>query len=171
MSDSIIAPSHIWHAELELKHVQLELEHRRCQHMRHFIDQYYCYRKGFVKSSGVADWDAPIWKGVVSVAARREEGNRKLVVKEHAVPIKEITNLLLQLNNPSLDDIAKVLKQFTILATITQPEDATLRRLKLTSRMPDGFQEQGHRYFQDVLARYKHAGIMLEDVDLEALLA
>jgi len=42
-------------AEVELKHIQIELENDRTQHMRHFVDQYYCYKNNFVNSNGKAN--------------------------------------------------------------------------------------------------------------------
>lgn len=55
--------SEINHAEVELRHIKLELTSGRQQHMRHFIDQYYCYRLGgdYVRSSGTAHWER-IWE-------------------------------------------------------------------------------------------------------------
>ena len=159
-------PNHSY-AELELRHVQLELEHRRFQHLRHFIDQYYCYRKGIVKRTGTADWESVVWKGVVSTRARSLEPDRSQVVKEHVVPIRAIARLLSNLvsaGQTGLADIAGVLDKYTVFGTITKYEDQLLRTAGLTSTMPEGFFEPGHLYYQDVLARYKAVGIALEPI-------
>ena len=49
--------------EIELQHIQLELHNNRSQHLRHFIDQYYCYKNGYVSKNGKAKWE--IWKCVL----------------------------------------------------------------------------------------------------------
>lgn len=155
-------------AKLELKHIQLEMQHNRYQHLRHFIDQYYCYRHGIVKRTGRAHWDNVVWKGIVSVAARSET-DRKRVVKEHVVPLKVIETRLRELaaeGKTSLDAIAAVLEKLTHFGTITKEEDAKLRKARLIKAMPEGFFQRDHRYYNDILARYKEVGIVLEPVDL-----
>lgn len=155
------------YAQLELKHIQLEIEHHRYQHLRHFIDQYYCYSRHIVKRTGRADWEGVVWKGIVSVAAR-SVSDRKRVVKEHVVPIKVITKELQDLAESgmtSLENIAKVLEQLTHFGTITKEEDARLRGAGLNRCMPDGYFQEGHSYYDDVLARYRKVGISLETID------
>jgi hypothetical protein len=150
-------------AEIELKHIQLELQNGRTQHLRHFVDQYYCYRNGLVKRSGRADWERVVGLGIVSTAARRVLHDRELVVKEHAVPLLVITRLLKErASNGGLSEIASVLHRYTVFGTITKEEDRALRSAKLTSSMPYGFDIPGHQYFDNVLARYSHVGIALE---------
>jgi hypothetical protein len=157
--------SNLANAGLELRHIQLELEHNRFEHMRHFIDQYYCYRKGITKRTGRAKWESIVWTGVVSVAARAKYPDRQAVVKEHAVPLKEIISMLRLLaaeRRTSLEDIAELLTQFTVFGTITREEDAKLRASGLVSAMPEGFYVPGHAYYYDPLARYRHIGFLLE---------
>lgn len=153
------------YAKLELKHIQLELLHDRYQHLRHFIDQYYCYRNKIVKRTGRANWEGVVWKDFVSVAARRLQPDRKRVVKEHLVPLKVIETKLRELvaaGETSLEAIASVLEKLTHFGTITKEEDAELRAAGLSRKMPDGFFEAGHQYYNDILARYKKIGIVLE---------
>ena len=58
-------------AQIELKHIELELKNNRDQHLRHFMDQYYCYRHGYVRGkNNRADWEAIVWNDKVSLAAR-----------------------------------------------------------------------------------------------------
>jgi hypothetical protein len=153
------------YAELELKHIQLELLHNRFEHLRSFIDQYYCYRIGHVKSTGRADWEAIVWKGTVSVAARKCALDRKRVVREHAVPMSVIrTQLALAASGRfiTLTQIAAILKKYTVFATITKEEDSQLRQSGLSKAMPAEFSDPDHLLFGDLLARYKHLGIELE---------
>lgn len=56
-------------ALIELKHIQLELSHSRTQHIRHFIDQYFCYSKGYISRNGRANWGAIFFKEYVSLNA------------------------------------------------------------------------------------------------------
>ena len=153
------------YAQLELKHIQLELLHNRYQHLRHFIDQYYCYRNRIIKRTGQANWEGVVWKDFVSMAARKLQPDRKHVVKEHLVPLKVIEMKLRELvaaEKTSLEDIASVLEKLTHFGTITKEEDAELRAAGLSRKMPEGFFIQGHRYYNDILARYKDVGIVLE---------
>jgi len=153
------------YALIELKHIQLELMNDRYQHLRHFVDQYYCYSNCIVKRTGRADWEAVVWKGFVSVAARQLQPDRKSVVKEHLVPLKVIENrlrLLVEEKKVTLKNIASVLQELTHFATITKSEDALLRKAGLGRKMPDGFFEKGHPDYNDILARYKAVGIILE---------
>ena len=152
------------YAEIELKHIQIELQNNRLEHLRHFVDQYYCYKNGFVKRTGKADWNGVLWKGIVSAAAR-SQADPQLIVKEHVVPLKVISQLLRELQNYSLDEIKKVLDKYTLFGTITKVEDSQLRAAGLTSAMPEGFFEPGHKYHDVLLARYQHVGIKIESID------
>lgn len=148
-------------AEIELKHIQIELENNRTQHMRHFIDQYYCYKNGFVNSNGKASWEKILWNGFVSVNAKNET-DRSKIIKEHIIPLKFIVSKLKELSQSkqtSIDSIEKCINEYLMFATITKAEDATLRKHKLTSSMPSGFYEKEHVLYQNKFARYQVAGI------------
>ncbi|MCL2912277.1 hypothetical protein L2725_00525 [Shewanella corallii] len=152
-------------ALIELLHIQLELGHGRSQHMRHFIDQYYCYQHGLVTSSGKANWSKLLWHGYVSSLAVLES-DKKQLVKEHVVPLKVIVEKLIALSAdkaPSLEEIAACIDENLIFATITKEEDKRLRDAKLNSRMPDGYYQAGHSLFNDKFARYRVANIQLTE--------
>ena len=166
-------------AEIEPKHIKLELEHRRFQHLRHFVDQYYCYKNGFVNGNNRADWESIVWNDKVSVEARKLHDKtlakgkpnnqvlkelRKKVVKEHVVPLKVITGFLEKLANQKdirIEKIAEVLDKYTIFGTITKGEDEKLRKAGLTSKMPKEF-EKGNELDGDVYARYKIKSVGIE---------
>jgi hypothetical protein len=96
-------------------------------------------------------WDSSAWK--------------KEVVKEHVVPLKVITDLLISDSEKyeiSSSHIKSVLDKYLIFATITKEEDAILRMEKLTSKMPDVFYHKDHYLYDDLFARYKVAGIELK---------
>ena len=152
------------YAEIELKHIQIELINFRYQHLRHFVDQYFCYKHGYVKKTGTADWEGIVWNETVSLEAKLEN-NRKNVVKEHVIPLKRITQELVQLaesNITSLKDIAECLDKLVVFATITKEEDKRLRDQKLNSKMPAGYDLEGDPLYKDPYARYKVTGIEYE---------
>ncbi|MGQ7960249.1 hypothetical protein ACUTAF_21450 [Pseudomonas sp. SP16.1] len=152
-------------ALIELQHIELELRNNRTQHFRHFVDQYYCYKHNHVNGSGKANWEGMVWKGFVSTEALKTT-DRKSVVKEHVIPLKVITKILLEHSKQgdfSSESIAKILDAHLIFATISQREDKLLRDAKLTSKMPSGFWEQGHALHNDPFARYKEVGILILD--------
>ena len=85
------------------------------------------------------------------------------------VPLKVISKLLLQLSKDggaTIEGIEDVLNKHVKFATISKDEDKTLRNKGLTSKMPDGFFEEDHKYYRDVFARYKEAGIAMSDPHL-----
>ena len=152
------------YAEIELKHIQLELENYRFHHFRSFVDQYFCFKNEYVRKSGAADWESIVWNETVSKAAEKIK-DRKLVVKEHVVPLRRITKelkILAETKNTSLSHISKCLDQLIFFATITKEEDALLRKNKLHSRMPPEYDEKDHILYRDPFARYKIVGIEYE---------
>ena len=149
---------------IELKHIELELRNGRQQHLRHFVDQYYCYKNNHVNRNGRAKWEDIVFKGIVSVEARKL--TRKDVVKEHVVPLLVITQRLVELfefGEMSCQSIAALLDKHVHFATISKGEDALLRQMKLTSKMPAGFYDKDDCLFNDPYSRYKVAGIVLEN--------
>jgi hypothetical protein len=165
-------------AQIELKHIQIELKNNRDQHLRHFVDQYYCYKHGYVRGKdNRADWEAIVWNDRVSVEARKihkrmESGElskieaRKEVVKEHVVPLKVITELLNDLaknEDTKPESIKRVLDKHIIFATITKDEDAELNKAGLRSKMRKEAIDGG-KLVSDVFERYKTVKISLEHV-------
>ena len=150
--------------QIELRHIQLELENGRTQHFRSFIDQYYCYKHGYINKSGKAKWNDLFWKEIVSKKAKKTN-DKKNVIKEHVIPLRVITNKLEQLAKKktiSLDDIKTVLDKYTLFATITRDEDQLLRDAKLNSKMPIEFYDENSSMYNDPFARYKKVGIEYE---------
>jgi hypothetical protein len=153
-------------AELELRHIQLELSERRTYHLRTFVDAYICYRERSVRSgSGAAHWEALMWRTITSKNAMAVHGQRDLVVKEHAVPLKVLGHKLLELEVIDrvvpLDAIRRVVDRYGMFATITKDEDADLRRMGLGSAMPNEFYDASSELFESPLARYTKAGFEL----------
>lgn len=149
----------IQQSEIELRHIQLELQNSRGNHLRHFVDQYYCFENNFVTRNGKPAWNKIFWSGWVSPKAAKVSDRNK-VVKEHIVPIKVVKGFLLDLGqNASIGEIRKVLDDWVHLATITKEEDMLLNRLGLDRRMPDQFYDSGTILFNDKFARYKFADI------------
>lgn len=146
-------------AEIELKHVLLELHNNRSQHLRHFIDQYYCYKKGYVNKNGKAKWDLIFWKEFVSSEAEKLT-NKRLVIKEHVIPLKVITDKLKELgSNCSSEEVKNIIDKYLHFATISKKEDMILRESGLNHKMPDDFFDVNSELYQNVFARYIKAGI------------
>ncbi|MDT8413418.1 MAG: hypothetical protein RQ875_13220 [Vicingaceae bacterium] len=146
---------------IELEHIQLEIKHQRGQHLRHFIDQYFCYKKGYVTKSGKPAWKKIFWNECVSVDAEKNGGK---VVKEHIVPISVIKDMLLKLGpNATIKDIQKILDDFVMFATITKDEDKKLNDAGLKSKMPDTCYVKNNELKEgfDKFARHTEVGIEL----------
>tara|TARA_B110000285_G_C14701444_1_gene413622 strand:+ start:130 stop:594 length:465 start_codon:yes stop_codon:yes gene_type:complete len=145
--------------EVELKHIQLELNNERSQHLRHFVDQYFCYKNGYVNKNGKPKWDLIFWKEWVSEEAEKVS-HKDLVVKEHIVPLKVITDKLKELDsNCTIEQIKSIIDEFLHFATITKEEDKRLSSLGFKQKMPNEFYEENHNMFGDIFARYKVAEI------------
>ncbi len=150
-------------AIIELQHIELELKNNRTQHLRHFVDQYYCYKNNHVNKNGRAKWEGIVWKDLVSEEASKIS-DRKNVVKEHIVPLKVITEILVNHSKEkafNIQTISELLDRYVRFATITKCEDKLLRNAKLISTMPKEFWVAGHSLHNDLLARYKNVGITL----------
>ncbi len=154
-------------AEIEIEHIKLELINNRSEHLRHFVDQYYCYKNNYVNSKGRPAWNKIYWSGIVSVKASQIK-NKNEVVKEHVVPLKVITDLLITYskeNEINSKEIESILNKYLIFATITKKEDANLRKEKLISKMPVGFYDKDSPLYGDLFSRYKVAQIELKKND------
>lgn len=153
-------------AEIELKHIQLELSCGRANHFRHFIDQYFCYANGYVSSNGNAAWGKIVGQEYVSPKAKEiidQPGydHTLIVGKEHVVPLKVIGQMLLGLECPELEDIKNLIDNWLIFATITKDEESDLDSNGLKQKMPEGFYTKSSHLYLDKFARYKEAGIDL----------
>lgn len=157
---------------VELKHIQLELSHNRTRNMRHFVDQYYCYKHGYVTRTGSPKWDLIFFnenefmsteaRAILGSSTKITNALKDQVVKEHVVPLNIIIKeLVKRFNNgmTSLDEIASCIDKHLIFATISKEEDKRLREHKLQSKMPEGYYLSQHPLFNNKFARYEVAGI------------
>lgn len=163
--------------KIELEHIRLELIHRRTKnvnvinHLRHFVDQWFCYKYGYITNGNRAAWGKIIFKeyvseGVLKLLEKYTEvellsmkgKNRLIVEKEHIMPLNRITKKLLELpTNPSIEEIETILIENVKYATITKEEDKLLTKLD----MPSEYFDSNHELFNDFFARYKSVGIKL----------
>ena len=163
--------------KIELEHIRLELIHRRTKnvnvinHLRHFVDQWFCYKYGYITNGNRAAWGKIIFKeyvseGVLKLLEKYTEvellsmkgKNRLIVEKEHIMPLNRITKKLLELpKNPSIEEIEIILIENLKYATITKEED----KLLMKQDMPSEYFDANHELFNDLLARYKSVGIKL----------
>lgn len=89
-------------------------------------------------------------------------------VNDHLVPVKEIMAKVLdweatELTTTNIGGLDTLLTGMLVLVTITREEDAQLNAAGFQQKMPSGYHEAGHEYFEDIWARYKTAGIY-EDI-------
>ena len=162
-------------AEIELRHIQLELINGRTQHFRHFIDQYYCYKNGFVAITGKACWHKIPFSSKVYKTQKaldnfqlynegKLKGKKSLywIQKEHIIPLNYLTKLLLD-SSPKfkLSSLKSILDEHLIFATISKEEDKLLDKLGLKSSMPAEYFDTNSILYLDKFARYKKAGIQL----------
>ncbi|WP_415900553.1 hypothetical protein [Neptuniibacter sp. QD48_11] len=157
-------------ADIELDHIALEITHRNDnpKHLRHFVDQYFCYYYGYVTNRNKinAAHDKIAFNQYVSEEAKKLKGTGKgYIKKEHVVPLKVIENELMRLNEndgawdelsleAQRDKISTVIHHLLRFATITTTED---RNLTFKSSMPDGFVYSGVPVKEEELfTRYKH---------------
>lgn len=90
-------------------------------------------------------------------------------IKDHAVPVLVLMEVMLGWSNEQLkitDENIKAVEKFLseslLVVEITPEEDLLLCNNKLQRSMPPGWQDEGHQYFRDPLARYKHCQIEIE---------
>jgi len=91
---------------------------------------------------------------LVSAAAKQQilAGDLTGLVGEHVVTVSAICAMVMELVNPTKEDLAATIRKWTLIAVITKAEDARLKALKLNKTMPDNWET-------DMLLRYKLAGI------------
>lgn len=78
--------------------------------------------------------------------------NDKLI-SEHIIPISIMLNKIYDEKINDLNKLLKLCKDFSVMCLITETEDATLHKLKLTKLMPNDWDGK------DKFARYKKAKI------------
>ncbi len=86
-------------------------------------------------------------------------GETRGLVLEHAVPVSYINQYVIACEDPEVKDVEDIVLKWTILAVITKEEDSVLSNLKLHKTMPEDWDGE------DKLARYKAAGIEVEEVN------
>jgi hypothetical protein len=163
--------------KIELEHIRLELLHRRnnnsnsINHLRHFVDQWFCYKHGYITNGNRAAWGKIIFKeyiseGILKLLEKYTEEdllkmkgkNRLIVEKEHIMPLNRITKKLIELSpTPSIEEIERILEENVKYATITKEED----NLLIKQDMPSEYFDSKHELFNDYFARYKSVGIKL----------
>ncbi len=148
--------------EYYLKHISLGIEYQDYSMFRHFIDRWFCLKHGYINKNGNPNWHKIIGKEYISEKYKEhnidKDGNEPYVHKEHIVPLRVISNILLKLpENHSLNDIENILIKHVHFATILKSEDKKLR----TSSMPEEYYDKRHQLYGNIFARYRIAGIDL----------
>jgi hypothetical protein len=87
---------------------------------------------------------------------------------EHMVPCQVQYELLIELEDKSVESIAQFIKAHSLRATITKEEDALLGKMGFNSKMPQEFYEKSvgkEHLYKHPLARYIASGIN-DDLEL-----
>lgn len=106
-----------------------------------------------------------------NAAAAIKLKEKQRLVRDHAVPIDAIVNLLIAKNEPSVPCIQSKetismrieLESYLRVVVVTKAEDNLLTRSGLKSIMPEGWPEEGSPY-----ARYREVGIEIEQTVSES---
>ena len=152
-------------AKVDLSFIQLGIELQNSKHFRHQIDGAFCQLIGYINRNGGAQWQriegnqwvSPAYVSLVESGEKLTAHNR--VKHEHVVPMKILSERLLAMDDPSLEDIARFILDNVILASITKEEDKKLNDAKLTSAMPNEYYDPSHELYNNPLARYIKVGI------------
>lgn len=157
-----------------LKHIQIAVEAGdRGAPFRTFLDNFYAYYAGgpFLNRSGRPHWlnapcprrhrDALLHSHFVSVAAMRvlAELSDERLVKDHAIPVSVLREMLLQDGCNTLERVQSLMNRFYRIGIITASEDALLTSRGLRSRMPSGW-----RTSDGPFARFETVGITAQQL-------
>lgn len=93
----------------------------------------------------------------IDAKLKETESGMSGLVLEHAVPVSVICSKVLDLGTPSWEEIASVVREWTLLTIITQEEHDLLKAKGLHSKMPREWNRT------DKLARYSACGISVVD--------
>jgi hypothetical protein len=146
--------------DIELEHILLEIKNQRGNHMRHFIDQYFCYKNEYVTNNCKPVWDKINWNEYVSEEAANNPDTN--ITRDHVVPLKVLTEMLLNLGaKATKKQIQDILDEFLCFATITKMEDQKLNAAGLKSKMPDDCYKNGKLPNNEKFARYQKTEISI----------
>jgi len=129
---------------------------------RHLIDNLYAYRIRAVNKTD--KWDTGRIKDFCrwSVAAL----NSNKTEKEHVVPMAEIVNILLALDELTISKVHEVIDTYCTYCIVTQEEHQLLNK-EFQRKMPKDFYDKDSKYFSDPWARYKKCKIKISDKSLQ----
>ena len=145
-------------AKIELEHILLELNNGRSHHMRHFIDQYFCYKNGYINRNCGAKWDAIGSNEFVSVTAMHSND----VTRDHIIPLRCIVIEMKQMNELksfTIRSLSEFLDRWVYFGRITKKDNENLCESGLKFTMPYEFYDESHELFGHPLARYEKAKI------------
>lgn len=140
---------------------------------RTFFDSWFAFRLGgpFLNSNSRPQWynnPCPEKHGealrrahFVSVAAARTLSGieRERLMKDHAIPVSVLRDLLLGAQPSSINEVRSLMERFYRIGIITRPEDDALCAAKLRSRMPVGWDAKS-----DPFARYHACDIIAQGI-------
>jgi len=153
-------------AKIELEHILVEIQNERYNHLRHFMDSWFCYSNGYVVNKDDVcnpNWDFINYREWVSESALlylnefTPLDKTTKIIKEHIVPVKEFEKILKK--ETSTEGIKEQLKKNLIFAVITNKDEETLNKNGFKEKMPDKWEHP--------LDRYKQSNINLIKINWE----
>lgn len=140
---------------------------------RTFFDNWFAFRVGgpFLNRNSRPHWfnnPCPDRHGealrrahFISVTAARVLAgiSRDRLVKDHAIPVSVLRDIIFDDQPESLEDVRALMLRHYRIGIITHAEDGELSRAGLRSDMPHGWRRDG-----DPFARYREAGITAQDL-------
>lgn len=168
------------HSYLTFIKVHIETKNPDNKLIRSFIDRWFAYKKqgNFLTKGNIertfnrsdihpnnlseATRDCLLNMHFISKDALNAINSRSdtQLIKDHAMPVKVISELLKQDDCPSEESVEKLLLNFYKLGVLTQEEDKVLNQLSLKSAMPNDWDGI------NVFARYEEAGIQKADISV-----
>lgn len=158
-----------------LQHIQIAANARdRSAPFRTFFDNWFAFKNGgaFLNSNSRPHWfnnpcpnrhgEALSRAHFVSVEAARTLAGmeRQRLVKDHAIPVSVLREMLIEQQPSSIDEVDRFMRRFYRFGIISQREDEQIRAKGLNSKMPGDWQADG-----DPFARYVAAGIVQQDIN------
>lgn len=140
---------------------------RYCQHVKLMDMPSRCYSKALREPIHFL-WERRENRQKIQVPKFRSKSavglsfGKREVIYDHAIPFRGLQKELLQLDPVTPEAVFEILSKYETIVLITAEDERRLRRVGLSSKMPDGWDGK------DALARYKAAEIEVIDNELYA---
>ncbi|EMG7546198.1 hypothetical protein NDJ55_19485 [Vibrio alginolyticus] len=141
-------------ADIELRHLWLEVQAERWQNLPRFLFSYYCYKHNLVSKANKVCWET----ARANLPASTSIKERKNAVVEPLVSEETVVGLLKAISKDgemTFDVVGTTLDAFLHYVVISKEEKARLK-----SNMPASWYQQSNK---SPLVRFEQAGIKLPE--------